>query len=123
MTNREDFLCEIAEKCNLITGKDIYGKEYKDIPMIEFNKVSEITRKQEREFLEKCMDVAMENWCDSQVKMLQKLFECVFVECEYKCVNCKFFGKKVDAPAMSKEECMWKPSEENGWEIPCKEEE
>lgn len=37
------------------------------------------------------------------------------------CEGCKYFGKVPDAPETVEADCMWTPSEENGWDIPCEE--
>lgn len=36
-----------------------------------------------------------------------------------KCEKCSYYGAAADAPQDQKD-CMWKPSEEDGWEIPCR---
>ncbi|MDD7391212.1 MAG: hypothetical protein PUG60_16450 [Lachnospiraceae bacterium] len=35
------------------------------------------------------------------------------------CEKCVYFGRPIDAPESIDPDCMWVPSEENGWEIPC----
>lgn len=35
--------------------------------------------------------------------------------------SCIFFGRASDAPETVEKDCMWQPSEENGWERPCDE--
>lgn len=72
-------------------------------------------------FTEDCIGIAKENWSEIQVKMLQQLFECVRKGCEYKCVGCVHYGRPGDAPETTEEDCMWQPSEDNGWNLPCKE--
>lgn len=37
------------------------------------------------------------------------------------CVKCTYFGRAADAPKTVELACMWLPSEENGWDIPCEE--
>lgn len=39
------------------------------------------------------------------------------------CESCFYYGKAADAPETAEEECMWIPSEENGEQRPCEEEE
>jgi hypothetical protein len=36
-----------------------------------------------------------------------------------KCECCTFYGLPSDAPKTLDKFCMWEPSEENGWDIPC----
>ena len=40
---------------------------------------------------------------------------------DYKCAKCFYFGKPGDAPEDIPDDCMWEPSENNGWEMPCEE--
>lgn len=40
-----------------------------------------------------------------------------------KCFDCIYWDKPSDAPENVPFDCMWQPSEENGWELPCREEE
>lgn len=41
-------------------------------------------------FTESCIEVAKKNWAESQVEMLDRLFSCVLMDCEYKCVGCTY---------------------------------
>lgn len=70
-------------------------------------------------FASDCMAVAKENWCQSQVDMLERLFTCVSRGCDYKCVGCTYFGKTSDAPENNPDDCMWQPGGEDGFEKPC----
>lgn len=72
-------------------------------------------------FTEDCIEIAKNNWSEIQVKMLQRLFECVKSGCEYKCIECVYYGRPADAPETIEAGCMWKPSEDNGWDLPCEE--
>ena len=38
-------------------------------------------------FKESCIEVAKKNWAESQVEMLDRVFNCVLMGCEYKCVG------------------------------------
>lgn len=35
------------------------------------------------------------------------------------CESCYYYGKAADAPETVEEECMWTPSEEDGYNRPC----
>lgn len=70
-------------------------------------------------YTEGCMELAKENWCKSQVEMLEHLFEEAKKRREYKCAKCFYIGKPGDAPESASLDCMWQPSEENGWNMPC----
>lgn len=39
------------------------------------------------------------------------------------CENCVYFGRAADAPETVEKDCMWTPSDENGFNRPCEEEE
>lgn len=39
------------------------------------------------------------------------------------CERCFYYGVPADAPETVEPECMWTPSEDDGWELPCEEEE
>lgn len=36
-----------------------------------------------------------------------------------KCKDCIFYGKPCDAPATVEDMCMWYPSDDNGYALPC----
>lgn len=38
------------------------------------------------------------------------------------CERCFYYGVPGDAPECVEPDCMWQPSEEDGWERPCDEE-
>ena len=42
---------------------------------------------------------------------------------DWECERCFYYGKAADAPETAEEECMWIPSEENGEQRPCVEDE
>lgn len=70
-------------------------------------------------YIDECMKVAKENWCDSQVEMLERLLECVRKGCEYKCVGCTYLSRPFTAPEDAPEVCMWDSYEDKGCEKPC----
>lgn len=35
------------------------------------------------------------------------------------CINCCYYGIAGDAPEDTEPGCMWTPSEDDGWELPC----
>lgn len=75
-------------------------------------------------FIKDCLNIAEQNWCKSQVEMLEKLFVAAGKGCQYKCVGCKYFGRASDAPETVEEDCMWQPYEDEEYEEapPCAEE-
>lgn len=56
---------------------------------------------------------------DTLKKEIEMLIKLEKTECKSKCVGCKYFGRACDAPETVEEDCMWQPSEENGWILPC----
>lgn len=56
---------------------------------------------------------------DTLKKEIEMLIKLEKTECQSKCVGCKYFGRACDAPETVGEDCMWQPSEENGWILPC----
>lgn len=72
-------------------------------------------------FTDSCIEMAKENWNQSQVEMLDRLFSAVIADCPYKCVDCTYLGRPADAPD-DVLGCLWNPSEEDGYSIPCEDE-
>ncbi len=120
--NITELKTKIAQRCRLVSGEDMDGNLIEDVPMIEFNTISEIITGELLDeittFKEKCIKIANENWSKSQVWMLECLFETIEKECEYKCLRCSYFGRPGDAPETSPEDCMWEPNEDEEYR-PC----
>ena len=74
-------------------------------------------------FIVDCLKTARKNWSSTHVEMLETLFACVKEGCEYKCVNCSYFGRPSDAPETVERDCIWQQSEEDGWNLPCEDDE
>lgn len=72
-------------------------------------------------FTNDCVGTARKNWSESQVDMLERLFESVKRGCEYKCVRCTYYGKPSDAPETVEEGCLWDMRHEEECR-PCEEE-
>ena len=72
---------------------------------------SEVANLKLKEFKEKCLKVADENWTPQHIAMLERLFKAVETGAEYKCIGCEYFGRASDAPESVPEDCMWQPSE------------
>ena len=76
-------------------------------------------------FVNDCKDIAKKNWCESQVEMLDTLFEAARMGWEYKCVKCGYFGRPADAPDTVDKDCLWSMCKEEGESDipPCEEDE
>lgn len=72
---------------------------------------SEVANLKLKEFKEKCLKVADENWTQKHIVMLERLFEAVETETEYKCIGCHYFGRAADAPETVPNDCMWQPND------------
>lgn len=72
---------------------------------------SEVANLKLKEFKEKCLKVADENWTLQHIAMLERLFKAVETGAEYKCSGCTYFGRASDAPESVPEDCMWQPTE------------
>lgn len=74
-------------------------------------------------FADDCVRIAKKNWSQSQVDMLETLFESAKRGCEYKCIRCEYYGKPSDAPETVEEGCMWDMCHDKEEESrPCEEE-
>lgn len=72
---------------------------------------SEVANLKLKEFKEKCLKAADENWTLQHIAMLERLFKAVETGAEYKCIGCTYFGRASDAPESVPEDCMWQPTE------------
>lgn len=91
-------------------------ESYKDIIRIKISEAAGIII---QIYADACMEVAKANWCDSQVEMLEILFECVRKGCEYKCTRCTYLARPSDALEEAPEVCTWQPSIDKGNVRPC----
>lgn len=94
-------------------GDDEFMKE--TVPVT----VGEVAEVAIRVFVDECMQVARDNWCGSQVEMLDALFEAVSTGCELKCVKCEHFGRVADAPDAVSKGCLWGMLEGEDGAPPC----